>query len=91
MNLMKNAVIRWGTKPQKAIMIFLFIMGIIAIIVTSIMSISISQSIDNHPNVDLPKTLLFYILVDSLFWVPFVILYKVWNLKWDWKRFIPKF
>ena len=88
---MKNTPIRWGTKPQKTVMIFFFTFGILTIIVTSIMSISVLQSIENHPNVDLPKTLLFYFMVDFIFWIPFFILYKMWDLKWDWMRFIPKF
>jgi len=78
-----------GTKKQLAVLIPLFVLGILAVIFTSIMTATLLQNTDDYPDTNISEALVFYASIDLIFWFPFFILYKKWKLKWDWRKFIP--
>jgi len=78
---------RNGTKSQQAVLITLFVFGILAVIFTSIMTVSLMIDPGNRTASDILGILFFYGTIILIFWVPFYILYKIWHMKWDWSKF----
>jgi len=76
-----------GTKSQQAVLVTLFVLGTLAVIFTSIMTVSLIQDTNNRTATNILEILLFYATIDLIFWVPFFILYKKWHLKWEWGKF----
>jgi len=82
-------LINQGTKPQRAVVKTLFWLGTIAVIFTSILTVSLLQTPEYYPDTNISEALVFYALIDLIFWLPFYILYKKWKLKWNWINFSP--
>jgi len=80
-------LVNQGTKPQQAVTITLFWSGVIAVIFTSILIVSLLHTPEYYPDTNISEALVFLALIDLIFWLPFYILYKKWKLKWDWLNF----